>query len=202
MPATIEPDAKLAVKGASSPPPLAGEDDAPTGRREAPPDDRLHASGGGRSAAPSKPAPAPPSPASGGGRQAAVPGSLTPQALAAARLDIAHQPKIRPLEIRNRARRSTRLNAWIERARDLGFVAIDTETIEPRSDAGRAVRLFAGAGAERGLLRAAVAPPGRRRQWRVVPGRDRARSDCRSAPRSTPSSRSWKTPACSRSART
>jgi XTP/dITP diphosphohydrolase len=40
---------KLAEACLSSPPPLAGEVGAPTGRREAPPDDRLRAPGGGKS---------------------------------------------------------------------------------------------------------------------------------------------------------
>jgi len=111
----VEPDAKLAVHGASSPPPPAGEDDARS------------ASGGGKSTGPSKPAPSPPSPAGGGGRAAAEPGALTPQKLAAARLDHAHQQKF------DRSKYETvhsldRLKAWIERARDIGFVAIDTET--------------------------------------------------------------------------
>ncbi len=113
--AEIEPDAKLAVRGGSSPLPLAGEDDAQS------------ASGGGVSAALSKPAASPPSPASGGGRPGAANGKLTPQALAAARLDIAHSQKF------DRAKYETvrslgRLKAWIERARDQGFIAIDTET--------------------------------------------------------------------------
>ncbi len=111
----IEPDAKLVAHGTSSPPPLAGEDDAQS------------ASGAGSSAAPSKPASAPPSPASGAGRPAAVPGSLTPQALAAARLDAAHGEKFDRSKYET-VRELTRLNAWIERARDLGYVAIDTET--------------------------------------------------------------------------
>ena len=111
----IEPDAKLVAHGASSPPPPAGEDDAQS------------ASAAGRSAAPSKPASAPPSPASGAGRPAAVPGSLTPQALAAARLDIAHAQKFDRAKYET-VRSLDRLNAWIERARDLGCVAIDTET--------------------------------------------------------------------------
>ena len=113
--AEIEPDAKLAVRGGSSPLPLAGEDDAQS------------ASGGGVSAALSKPAASPPSPASGGGRPGAANGKLTPQALAAARLDMAHSQKF------DRAKYETvrslgRLKAWIERARDQGFIAIDTET--------------------------------------------------------------------------
>ena len=113
--AEIEPDAKLAVRGGSSPLPLAGEDDAQS------------ASGGGKSAAPSEPALSPPSPASGGGRPSAANGKLTPQALAAARLDIAHSQKFDRSKYET-VRSLDRLKAWIERARDQGFVAIDTET--------------------------------------------------------------------------
>src|ERR1700688_1248754 len=69
--AEIEPDAKLAVRGAASPLPLAGEDDA------------QGASGGGKSAPLSKPATSQPSPESAGGIIAN--GLLTTQALAAAR---------------------------------------------------------------------------------------------------------------------
>src|ERR1700724_1959307 len=111
--AAIEPDAKLAVRGGSSPLPLAGEDDAQS------------VSGGGTSAAPSKPAPSPSSPASGAGLKAN--GLLTPKALAAARLDIAHAQKFDRSKYET-VRSLDRLKAWIERARDNGFVAIDTET--------------------------------------------------------------------------
>jgi DNA polymerase-1 len=111
--AEIEPDAKLAVGGALSLP-LAGEDDAES------------ASEGGKSAAPSKPAPQP-STASGGGRPSAANGKLTPQVLAAARLDIAHSQKFDRSKYET-VRSLDRLKAWIERARDQGFVAIDTET--------------------------------------------------------------------------
>jgi DNA polymerase I len=113
--AEIEPDAKLAVRGGSSPLPPAGEDDAQS------------ASGGGTSASPSKPAPSPSSPASGEGRPSAANGKLTPQALAAARLDIAHAQKFDRSKYET-VRSLDRLKAWIERARDQGFVAIDTET--------------------------------------------------------------------------
>jgi DNA polymerase I len=60
-------------------------------------------------------------------RPPAAPGDITPQALAEARAEAARRRKVdrsgyaivRTLEA---------LNAWIERARDLGMVAIDTET--------------------------------------------------------------------------
>jgi len=111
----VEPDAKLAVRGAALPLPLAGEVDAQS------------ASGEGKSSAPSKPAPTPPSPASGGSRPGAVQGALTPQALAKARLDIAHAQKFDRAKYET-VRSLERLKAWTGRARDLGFVAIDTET--------------------------------------------------------------------------
>src|ERR1700689_4708755 len=65
--AEIEPEAKLAVRGAAPPLPLAEDDDAPK------------ASATGTSAPPSKPAVAP---ATGVDRPGAVQGTLTPQALA------------------------------------------------------------------------------------------------------------------------
>ncbi len=111
--AEIEPDAKLAVRGGASPLPLAGDDDAQS------------ASGGGKSAALSKPAPSPPSPASGG--PSAANGKLTPQALAAARLDIAHSQKFDRSKYET-VRSLDRLKDWVTRARDQGFIAIDTET--------------------------------------------------------------------------
>ncbi len=78
--------------------------------------------------------------------------------------------EIRPLANTKPCAALDRLNAWIARARDAGVVAIDTADHEPRSDAGGAVRLFARAGAERSLLRAARPPAGRRRRrWRTVP---------------------------------
>ena len=54
-------------------------------------------------------------------------GRLTPRALAAARLDIAHGQKFDRSKYET-VRELPRLNAWIARARDLGYVAIDTET--------------------------------------------------------------------------
>jgi DNA polymerase-1 len=113
--AEIEPDAKLAVRGGSAPLPLAGEDDTQS------------ASAAGEPAAPSRPTSSPPSAASGGGRPGAANGKLTPQALAAARLDTAHSQKFDRSKYET-LRSVDRLKAWIERARDQGFVAIDTET--------------------------------------------------------------------------
>ena len=52
---------------------------------------------------------------------------MTPQALAAARLDIAHSQKFDRSKYET-VRSLDRLKDWITRARDQGFVAIDTET--------------------------------------------------------------------------
>jgi DNA polymerase I len=109
--AEIEPDAKLAVRGAVPPPPVADDDD------EAEPSNK------GAPVAPGKPA----APANGGDRAGAAPGTLTPQALAAARRDAARSQKFDRSKYET-VRSPDRLNAWIERARDSGFVAIDTET--------------------------------------------------------------------------
>jgi len=116
--AEIEPDAKLAVGGAKSSP-LAGEDGS--AQRAEP--------GEG----PSTPAPtaltrpAAPADLSRKGRGESANGQLTPQALAAARLDIAHSQKFDRSKYET-VRSLDRLKAWIERARDQGFIAIDTET--------------------------------------------------------------------------
>jgi DNA polymerase I len=102
--AEIEPNAQLTGRAASVPLPLAGEEGARS------------ASGEG------KPASTPPAPASG-----ATNGALSPQALVRARSEAAHTQKF------DRSRYETvrtleRLNAWIARAREIGFVAVDTET--------------------------------------------------------------------------
>jgi DNA polymerase-1 len=108
----IEPDAKLAVKGSSFSLPLGEESET----RSVPE--------GGKTAAPDKSASSRPSAAS-----AATPanGALTPQALAKARLDIAHSQKF-DRSTYETVRTLDRLKSWIERARDQGYVAIDTET--------------------------------------------------------------------------
>jgi DNA polymerase I len=54
-------------------------------------------------------------------------GTLTPQALATARLETAHGQKFGRSKYET-VRSLDRLKAWIERSRDVGFVAIDTET--------------------------------------------------------------------------
>jgi DNA polymerase I len=54
-------------------------------------------------------------------------GTLTPQALVAARVDIAHAQKFDRSKYET-VRTIDRLRAWIERARDIGLVALDVET--------------------------------------------------------------------------
>ncbi len=112
----IEPDAKLTA-GAGSPPPLRGRPTGGTGRE------------GGSDTSPTETSPpALTLPLKGGGN---VPGkangALTPQALAAARLETAHHQKFDRTKYET-VRTLDRLSAWIDRARDVGFVAIDTET--------------------------------------------------------------------------
>jgi DNA polymerase-1 len=95
------------------------------------PDGRLKAGGGERSGAEGAeqaPPPSPSRPSKGEERAiAAAPDELTPAAFAAARVEAAHHAKIdrSRYEI---VRTLDRLNAWIARARDLGAVAVDTET--------------------------------------------------------------------------
>jgi DNA polymerase I len=62
-----------------------------------------------------------------GDAQSKTAGTLTPQALAAARLDIAHAQKFDRSKYET-VRSLDRLRAWIERARDIGLVALDVET--------------------------------------------------------------------------
>jgi DNA polymerase-1 len=105
----IESDAKLSGRGASLPLPLASEDDAPSVSSQG------------------KPAVAAPSPAS-----APAQAARTPQLLAAARLEAARGAKFDRSKYET-VRSVDRLNAWIERARDLGVVAIHpaTASIDP-----------------------------------------------------------------------
>ena len=72
-----------------------------------------------------------------------------------------------------------RLKAWLSARGTTRRCRAGRGHRQPRSDAGGAVRLLARGGAERGLLCAAVAPPGRRGR-RSVPRRRRRRSDRRS----------------------
>jgi DNA polymerase-1 len=116
--AEIEPDAKLAVRGKTASP-LAGEDGSAQ---------RAEPGEGPNTAAPTAlTRPAAPADLSRKGRGEDANGKLTPQALAAARLDIAHSQKFDRSKYET-VRSLDRLKAWIERARDQGFIAIDTET--------------------------------------------------------------------------
>ena len=110
----VAPDTKLTGKGgASLPLPLAGEDGA-------------RSASGGETSSPASSQKAPSqSPASGGTLKET--GPLTPQAFAAKRLDIAHAQKFDRATYET-VRSLDRLKDWIARARDQGFVAIDTET--------------------------------------------------------------------------
>ena len=148
----IEPDARLAAGGAL-PSPLAGE--GGEARRASP--------GEGPSAEQTAlTRPAAPAALSRKGRGEGANGALTPQALAAARVDAAHSQKFDRSQYET-VRSLERLKTWIDRARDLGFLAIDTETTSSRSDAGGAVRVFACGGAQSGLLCPAQPSAGRRR---------------------------------------
>jgi DNA polymerase-1 len=122
----IEPDARLA--GTFSPLPRAGEDDAQSAAEAGgPAAPRKPASGGGREgAAPQLPLARPPQPADSRKAKAEAPahGGLTPQALASARMQAARNAKFDRSKYET-VRGLDRLNAWIERARDLGVVAVD-----------------------------------------------------------------------------
>ncbi len=117
----VEADAKLS---SSSPPSLAGEAGEPLARSRAS-STRYGAPGGGSSDlfAP----PPQPSPAIGGGRAGAEPGTLTPISLAAARAHAARNSKIDRSKYEC-VRTLDRLKAWIARAHEIGVVAVDTET--------------------------------------------------------------------------
>ncbi|HXD45260.1 MAG TPA: DNA polymerase I, partial [Pseudolabrys sp.] len=108
----IAADAKL-TSASSSPPPPAGE----VGARSAP---------GGGSGDLFSPPPQP-SPASGGGRGGSEASALTPIALATARSAAARETKIDRGKYET-VRTLERLTQWVERARDAGVVAVDTET--------------------------------------------------------------------------
>ena len=123
----IAPDARLVGKGGpSSPSPLAGEG----GEAAAAPKALRHGEPGeGATAATPSPLTRPAAPAdlSRKGRGDEAAGALTPQTLAAARLDAAHQQKFDRSKYET-VRSLQRLRAWIERARDLGLLALDVET--------------------------------------------------------------------------
>jgi DNA polymerase I len=113
----IDPDPKYVAGAKPSPP--AGEDGAA----------QRAAAGEGTSKAPQLPLtrPAQPADLSRNGRGKEANGALTPQTLAAARLEIAHKAKFDRSKYET-VRTAERLAAWVARARDLGVVAVDTET--------------------------------------------------------------------------
>jgi DNA polymerase I len=110
-PSDIEPDAKLSVHAGSS------ASSAAEVAHEGSGDGQIER-------APGKPASAP---AGASGRPGGANGASTPPALAAARLEIAHSQKFDRSKYET-VRTLERLKAWTGRARDVGFVAIDTET--------------------------------------------------------------------------
>jgi DNA polymerase I len=115
-PAAIEPDGKLKAGGGSASPQEAPERRAATSAPARQGSLPLDTPGTGNGRAIPNRAAAPP-----------TQGEFTPQALAAARVEAARNAKV------DRSRYETlrsldRLNAWITRARDLGVVALDTET--------------------------------------------------------------------------
>jgi len=109
----ITPDAKLGKGDATPPSPLVGEG------REGGSEVSQRASSSARSPATPTPTPSP----QGGGELK----GLTPQALAAARLDAAHRQKFDRAKYET-VRSREQLAAWIERARSVGVAAIDVET--------------------------------------------------------------------------
>jgi DNA polymerase-1 len=109
-PSDIEPDAKLLGKGAV----------IPAAREAAGTVVAKEAGGGVGSDSELAHTPGPSSPHAGDT-------ALTPQALAAARLETAHRQKFDRSKYET-VRSLDRLKAWAGRARDIGYVAIDTET--------------------------------------------------------------------------
>ena len=96
------------------------------------------------------------------------------------------QRQVRPQHATRPCAALDRLNAWIARARDVGIVAIDTETTSLDPMQADAVRHLARGRAERGLLRAArPSQGGDGGGGDLFAGRTRARPD-RGARRARP----------------
>ena len=120
---SIEAEARLTGSGAQSiplqdsifAPPLRGRPTGEAGRE------------GGDGAAREQKGPPSLTLKGGGDAQRKLDGALSPQALAAARLDIAHVQKFDRSKYET-VRSLERLRALIERARDVGVVALDVET--------------------------------------------------------------------------
>jgi len=118
----IEPDANFAASGKPQPSSASGEGSS-AGRAEP-----GKSKGTGTGTAPTQlPLGRPAQPADARRVRGEETSPLTPQALAAARLDIAHKQKFDRSGYET-VRTLDRLRVWIERARDLGFVALDTQT--------------------------------------------------------------------------
>jgi DNA polymerase-1 len=148
-----------------SPPPLRGRSTAEGGRE-----------GGQRQADLFGSAP-PPNPPPQGGRERSGASCLHPRLARRGAACEAESAAVRPLEIRDRAR--SRAPEGVDRARHRCRSGRDRHPDQfARSDAGRFVRLLAGADAERGLLRPGRASQHRRRRGAVRRG-SRAASDFR-----------------------
>ncbi len=114
--AEIQPDAQLAGRGAASVAPVAARAEAHQAKASttAP-------------SSPQLPLGRPPQPADARRMKAETTAPLTPQALAAARFEEAKKQKFDRTKYET-VRTLERLTAWIERARDTGLVALDTQT--------------------------------------------------------------------------
>ena len=119
----VAPDVRLAGGGVI-PSPLAREGGEPAVAPNAP---RRGEPGEGSAAQLPLTRPAAPADLSRQGRGEGIEGALTPQALAAARLDAAHRQKFDRSKYET-VRTLERLRAFVERARDVGVVALDVET--------------------------------------------------------------------------
>jgi DNA polymerase-1 len=111
----IAPDARFLGKGGASPAPAADAGET----------QKAKAGESGRW--PQLPLGRPPQPGDVGRAKAEETSPLTPQALAAVRLETAQKQKFDRSKYAT-VRTLAQLNAWIERARDVGFVALDTQT--------------------------------------------------------------------------
>jgi len=117
----VGPDARLAGNGAQSGP---SQESSPPPLRRRPPGEAGQ-DGRDQAARERKVTPSLALPLKGEGEK--VEGALSPQALAAARLDTAHKQKFDRSKYQT-VRTLERLRAWTERARDIGAVALDVET--------------------------------------------------------------------------
>ena len=146
----IEPDPKLRV-GVPSSPAADGEGERSSPAGDKPRDRRPHPQ---------------PSPASGGGSAGTAQAAATPKSLADARVEAARRSPVRPHQIRDGPHARSPRGVDRPRARDR-LPRDRYRDHQPRSHAGRALRLLARGRAERGLLRAAHPSPRRRRRGAV-----------------------------------